>query len=134
MENTIAMEKLVQTHLEELVKKEGNNKSFEYKNFECMIRRNSLLEILCGYVKIPTDHPLFGLEWPDINTISAYGGITFTGQFDKHNEWWIGFDCGHWEDAWPGYKTLNPAATYKDMQFVENEIKELVDSIIKIYG
>lgn len=50
---------------------------------------------LCGYVKIPQNHPYYRKEDIDLN---CHGGITFNQTNEEH---WVGFDCGHSEDKIP---------------------------------
>lgn len=57
---------------------------------------------LCGYVRVPDDHPIRWL--PDIGfDFAVHGGLTWNGAAD----WlppghWLGFDCGHSGDLSPG--------------------------------
>lgn len=81
---------------------------FEYQGYESSIKRVLHFECnghafgghLCGYLKIPKDHP-----WYDKHTIfdfdcNVHGGITFA-KFNESNEYWIGFDCAHSMDLIP---------------------------------
>lgn len=104
---------------------------------------------LCGYVKIPENHPYFGEE--EI-IIDCHGGLTFN---EMHEEQWIGFDCAHAGDYVPtsehmkkicpelielakkfprpeGFKhfvIFNPV--YRNVQFC---IKECMDIITQLAG
>lgn len=49
-----------------------------------------------GYVKIPEGHHWYGLDYDDIN-VDVHGGLTFSNAAG-----WIGFDCLHSGDIWPG--------------------------------
>lgn len=50
---------------------------FKYKNFHCLIIRNSAASgHLCGYVALPTGHALHGTGYDDIK-IYVHGGLTF---------------------------------------------------------
>src|SRR5574342_308969 len=68
-----------------------------------------------GYVLIPTDSPLHGMHYNDID-VDIHGGITFSELIDENlaNQWgispdniglWaVGFDTAHFmdtEDKWP---------------------------------
>ena len=55
---------------------------------------------LCGYVKIPEDHPYFRKK--DI-ILDCHGGITLN---ESHEEHWVGFDCGHSGDKVPTMEHL----------------------------
>lgn len=50
------------------------------------------------YVRVPEDHPYYGLDMEQANEVlSAHGGITYTG-LDEDGWWILGFDTGHWGD------------------------------------
>jgi hypothetical protein len=60
-----------------------------------------------GYVRVPHDHPWFGLDFSltvedyDGAEPRCHGGITFA-EADAdfpHRYWWLGFDCSHSGDA-----------------------------------
>ena len=65
---------------------------------------------LCGYVKVPKDHPCYGkaseYDAP-IDSIACHGGITYAGfnhgaypvPDTDENGYWIGFDCAHCGDG-----------------------------------
>ncbi len=50
---------------------------------------------LCGYVKIPENHPYFRKK--DID-LECHHGLTFN---EAHEEHWVGFHCGHSGDYIP---------------------------------
>lgn len=65
----------------------------------------------CGYVRIEEGHPWHGRHYYKIPA-DVHGGLTFTGERDwayKPEDWkiedgappgyYIGFDCGHYNDA-----------------------------------
>jgi hypothetical protein len=58
----------------------------------------------CGYVRIPAAHPWFEKPYEDIDA-DVHGGLTFAEHgkaCETHgakDEWWIGFDCAHYNDA-----------------------------------
>ena len=63
----------------------------------------------CGYVGVPSEHPLFGLNYDEIYSkfnIDVHGGLTFSGPGNdpdgfpsKREQWFFGFDCAHVGDA-----------------------------------
>lgn len=123
--------------LEETIRKEGDYKAFEYKGYKCRIIRPHKREIihLCGYVGLPSGHKYFGEDYDNIG-VEVHGGLTYSSQRlhmqPEDDLWWIGFDCGHYGDISFLKDDLHfPGDTYKDMNFVESEIKQLVDQLIK---
>lgn len=81
---------------------------FEYLGYCAKIKRTFVKELfakeeayfgghLCGYVKIPKEHPFYGKDYDDIN-IDTHGGLTFGEINEEH---WIGYDCGHSGDYIP---------------------------------
>lgn len=48
---------------------EKNRESFTNGNHECVVKRNSM-GVLCGYVNVGKEHPLFGLEYGDYVKVS----------------------------------------------------------------
>lgn len=147
---------------------EADKATFEYKGYFCKVDRIISEEgsrdipsrfggHLCGYVRIPKDHPLFEknvFELDDGLNISVHGGLTFGRMVEE--EWWIGFDCAHSDDYQPSIehrmKTdpelmdfrkkfpkperlkdlsfFNPV--YRNIDYVIYEIKGMVDQLIAI--
>lgn len=99
----------------------GNSMTFEYKGFECTITRDSARHFLWGMIKLNNSLNI------DLDQLTVHGCISFK----NGNE--IGFDCSWHEDFVPA-KANNPliGCTYKSFDFVENEIKKLVDQIVEI--
>jgi hypothetical protein len=75
----------------------------------------------CGYVMVPTAHPLYGRgysdradglpafddEWDYERTVQdlirVHGGVTFAHDMPNAGlvrGWWFGFDCGHCDDGY----------------------------------
>lgn len=105
---------------------EPDLKEFNYRGFNCIIKRIYDFGHLCGYVEIPITHPAYGRN--DYEDIACYEGITYVKT--KDNITTIGFDCAHFMDYVP-YRTVHePCQTYKNMEFVENEIKNIVDQLV----
>lgn len=124
-----------------ILKQEGNKKDFRYKGYACHIRRVGVpyMGHLCGYIEVQRTHILYGKDYDDIENIydyelPAHGGLTFSGFVN--DEYWIGFDCAHAGDLLPmfvGEDFYPPQKndTYKTMEFVENNIKAIIDFIEK---
>jgi hypothetical protein len=73
----------------------------------CRILRNPRMGMLCGYVEVPPEHPLFGRHYDGVNArVEVHGGATFAEEED--GLWWIGFDCGHTWDIAPGMDAMLP--------------------------
>lgn len=91
--------------------KEPDLVEFQHEGFDCKVERKSFAENnlsvfgghLCGYVKIPSDHPYYHKHYDDM-TIDCHGGLTYGEFSDEH---WIGFDCAHLGDITPSMKKLN---------------------------
>lgn len=116
-------------------------KEFNYKGFDCLIKRigfsntsKDLLEEisitgsndlsmrqwwLCGYVILPSDHPLNGKRHDDLSdVINVHGDFTYSND-GKNNTWIIGFDCNH----------LHDGDKENTEEFVVFEIQSVVDQI-----
>ncbi len=85
-----------------------------------------------GYVRVPEGHPWHGLDYfhEDID-VAVHGGLTY-GSVDG----WIGFDCLHYGDRWPGYErpsSLPRAFTYRDWtpELVAEEARRLASQVAK---
>ena len=104
---------------------------------------------LCGYVRIPEDHPFFKSKDLDIET---HYGLTFN---EAHEEHWVGFDCGHSCDLIPSMEFFNKKRqaegefepfpipkefehfalfhpTYKNMQFCIDECVHIIDQLVTV--
>ena len=94
---------------------------------------------LCGYVGVSPDHPWFGKGYDD-EAADVHGGLTFSGSCQEggdpsrgichipaegqpDNVWWLGFDCAHYRDLIPLYRSNG--GTYRDRAYVENECRNL---------
>lgn len=98
--------------------------TFYYKGFKCNIKRNNM-GAYCGYVDLKNEE-----TYNKLDESIVHGGIT--GSLGPYS---VGFDCCHFSDIMPFsyiYSshgiTLNKG-TFKDMQFVQNIIKNIVDSV-----
>lgn len=116
-------------------------KEFDYKGFNCFIKKISMNQLtrlfvglgdfggnpngwLCGYVALPKGHPLHGKGYDEIDdkiNDVAHFGLTYSEL--EGDDWVIGFDCNHAGDT-PATNTV---------KFVEDNIKEIVDTILGIY-
>lgn len=132
--------------LEEIIYTEGNFIEFINKTsgYECRIIRPYPLSHLCGYVRVPEGHPLFGKRYAQSEykgpyyDIKVHGGITFSNNMGIKGTWWIGFDCCHLGDLSPrDYLTYKDKPLWKDdayrtVDFVRNECNKLARQLKKI--
>jgi hypothetical protein len=81
-----------------------------------------------GYVLIPKDHPLHGVDYDNIK-VDVHGGLTFAGpitaqivkdwELDPEDEgkWCVGFDTAHYRDdilTWPKERVKQETERLKD--------------------
>ena len=99
-------------------------KTYIIDGFDTVVYRTDLGH-LCGYVRIPLDSTLDGEK-----EINCHGGITFQGErdFGTTNGNYIGFDCAHLGD-WTPFDFGLGGETYKDTNFVLNELKHIVKQL-----
>ena len=118
----------------EKIKEEGDFYSWNYKGFDCYIKRNSF-KCWCGYVKIPKELPInFDFDSGDYFPVDCHGGITF--QSVEDDCYIIGFDCAHSGDLIPSMNFIKKSdfynETYKDKKFVISETNNIVHQIIQL--
>lgn len=123
-------------------KKRETIKPFEYKGYKCRILRMGegmdpeyRMFHLCGYVLLTKEDKRYGKDWAEI-PYSVHGGITYSSHklhLQQEEDWWrIGFDCGRAGDINMAFRLERPESgfTYKTMEFVEEELKQLVDQVL----
>lgn len=77
----------------------------------------------CGYVRIPENHKLYGVDYNDLEDIlSVHGGVTFAGALDGMDGFYVGFDCAH----------LGDTPEVQDEAYTLDECKRLVDQLIEV--
>ena len=111
----------------------------------CLIRRNPHSGVLCGYVGVGPDHPLYGKDYSDdaVHEGDVHGGLTYSAACTEEDPehgichiggdfepaWWFGFDCAHSWDIAPGFNdlelSLNERGSYKDVAYVQAECLRL---------
>lgn len=104
---------------------------FEYKSVKCIVTFNSM-GFRCGYIQIPKNHKFIGMDYENIHEycyIEVHGGLTYasdhvTGHSDEKDSWWIGFDCGHCNDA----TELDVALDY----FKDDATREMIEELMKV--
>lgn len=82
----------------------------------------------CGYVAVNKSSKFYGKPWLDL-AFDVHGGVTFTEDYipeyttEKTDLWFIGFDCAHSGDLYPGQKkSLNYCIT--ECERLAQQIKE----------
>ncbi len=83
----------------------------EETKLPCLIVRNNS-GALCGYVGVSSDHPLFEKDY-NVPDIDIHGGLTYS-------------------DFCQEEKYLFNGSTYKNLEYVKNEIKNLAFQLSKL--
>lgn len=124
----------------------------------CLIVRNRGGN-LCGYVGVSKGHPAYEADYCDVEDdvdIDVHGGLTFAGPCSEGSEhgichkvepgenddvWWLGFDCGHFQDLSPemaarekmdhGWEPVGDPI-YRDISYVENECTSLAKQLAEM--
>lgn len=103
----------------------------------------------CGYVGVPTTHPLFcvgySLDTPAFEAASpegmldVHGGLTYAGgggDYPVPSElWWFGYDCGHYGDApAPGspMERLTFSGVHRTLDFCIEQCESLAHQLKEI--
>lgn len=115
--------------------------------YEMFIYRHSRMKHLCGYVKLPENHSLIGIDYRESDVyeeIYVHGGVTFTGTLDTgHNlddhhdtDFLVGFDCAHTGDFIPGmsYELVRGDEVYRDVKYVTEELTKLAKQLKEMEG
>jgi len=89
----------------------------QYCDYTYSIKRQKMGH-LCGYVILPDG---VVIDQSNENNYNVHGGITYN---DGKK---IGFDAAHYDD-WNSIITME-GSTYKDVNFMKNEIVKLIDQI-----
>ncbi|SRR5213593_3458359 len=123
---------------------EPNRVEFRHAGFPCILHRGGM-GAWCGYVGVPSRHPWYGKDYDDIDA-KVHGGLTYAAKCSGHichipqegeseDTYWLGFDCGHWDDVIPGLRLgslgmvpVNETfGTYKNVIWVTAETKRLAE-------
>lgn len=124
----------------------------EETGLDCMARRAPSVGAWCGYVGIKEGHPLYGKSYSssEFLNIIVHGDLSYSDYCQEEEKetgichisedddkvYWIGFDCAHGSDVAPimseTMSFLFPDITYKDLEYVKNECKELARQLKEI--
>lgn len=113
------------------------------------IVRHPTMGHLCGYVKVPRNHPWyarlmkkrvrrawsrkysFGATGHDaLHNVNVHGGVTWSGHLPTCRQdrgYWVGFDCAHYDDFVP---SMGFEGTYRDIEYVLAELRGLVSQML----
>lgn len=100
--------------------KEPDAVVFQHRGFWCAVMRLASTGSLVGYVRVPKEHPWYGVEYSSFYELSwnggdagsaypcpeAHGGLTYSsfGDDGDTDGWYFGFDCNHYGDFAPNPK------------------------------
>lgn len=134
---------------------EPNIRYGKYRNYKWMILRHQHMGHLCGYVAFRPNSPYYEVGYDTIpcRLIECHGGPTFAGRFEfktlskrmtddekvafrkffNGKDWWLGFDCGHYEDLIP-FMDLGICKTsrYRNMEYCEKEIQSMIGQVCEL--
>lgn len=99
-------------------------------NLVCLLRRN-FTGAWCGYVGLPSDHPLHNQSAFDLPPITVHGGVTYAGPVGARDLWFIGFDCVHSGDNAPNQNFQ--FGTYRDIAYVTAETVNLAMQAKRVF-
>jgi hypothetical protein len=119
-------------------KTEPDYVEFEHKGFVCRIIRVDHSGHLCGYVDVPHTHTkVQSFDYFAI-PLECHGGLTYGNHNEEKGIFTVGFDCAHYTDYCPKQSSYSgmmemgsSSGQYRDINFVTNEIKSLVDQLLK---
>lgn len=129
----------------DIIQKEPNYETFEYRGYKCVIKRMMYLGgQLNGYVRIPKASKFYDATKQDMGyddiPIECHGGLTFTGKLEDEpeDEFYIGFDTAHFQDYMPFmqfqlsqyFNHEHESETYKDINYVRKECRDIVDQLL----
>lgn len=118
-------------------------------DLDCLVHR-SHLGMLCGYVGVGPEHPLYEVRYQMVDWVDVHGGLTYSDHCDPdgtedlgvcivpepgrpHPIWWFGFDCAHAGDRVPKFEQVEggfprhhlPPLTYRTAEYVGGEVANL---------
>lgn len=92
------------------------------------VARNTVFGSVNGYVRVPDDHPLHGLDYDELDDIDVHGGVSFADGD------WIGFDTAHFGDYWPGMPEFMQDGHHWTKEEAVAETLRLADQIADTKG
>lgn len=68
--------------------------------------------------------------------LKVHGSVSFSGSRDGFDEWFFGFDCGHFGDVSPAMLTFMPSmrghGVYRDLAYVQAECRSLAEQLHRL--
>jgi len=114
---------------------------FTESGFECAITHNGT-GYRCGYIKVGLTHPWYGREYDAVD-VDVHGGLTFSkadvpcDAEGDDQDWWLGFDCGHFGDACDRSlmhvgdpRAFDRCGTVRSTEYVREQLVSLVAQAI----
>jgi hypothetical protein len=119
---------------DKIVREEGDYLEWIYTaqngvQYNCHIKRNSVLLSLCGFVIVERGNLLYGKDYSDLNFINVHGGLTYGLTKEEHTVY--GFDCGHWGDGYFSLHSNNSSGVYRNMRYVQDECNKMAEQFSK---
>lgn len=121
---------------------EPDRVQWNHAGFACLIVRNGW-GVWCGYVGVPEEHPYYKVNYNDVPNLLVHGGLTYSDVCRGHichipepgfpdKVWWLGFDCGHWNDYAPGIAPGVRHGEYRDLAYVTHEVEQLAEQLREV--
>lgn len=117
----------------------------EATGLPCLVKRNGMVGILCGYVGVDSSHPHYGKGYSELIDIDVHGGLTYAAgcshgdettnichipsEGEPDNVWWFGFDCNHCFDFAPGMPYMGDGG-YRNLAYVKSVCTQLARQLV----
>jgi hypothetical protein len=122
---------------------EPDRVDFVHAGYACFLLRGPVGS-WCGYVGVPNTHPAYGVEYNNydhpVSNLDVHGGLTYSDKCGgaichvpepgmPDDVWWFGFDTAHHMDITPMEFGFMGHGTYKNVEYVTNEVQHLADQL-----
>lgn len=107
----------------------------ETTGLRCLALAHGWIKVWNGYVGVEAGHPLYAARMNYVDFLEVHGGVTFVGERDNTDTYWIGFDCGHAWDIKPGLEQFGvehglpplrmEGSEYRNLSYVKAECAKL---------